>query len=83
MFCHFPILRLGSGGVLDLSIPDLCHLLNIDPIFSVWSLFGLEVHVDKSRVGHAYCKHLAIVVSIFVALTTNKIYNNIDRAITV
>ena len=26
LFCHFPMWYPGSGVVLDLSIPDLCHL---------------------------------------------------------
>ena len=25
-FCHFPMWYPGSGVVIDLSIPDLCHL---------------------------------------------------------
>ena len=86
MFCFvcfvtFPYGVLGQVWYLIVSIPDLCHLLYIDLIICVVSQFCQTV--DKSLVGHAYCNHLTIFSSVLVALTINKIYNVIDRAITV
>ena len=79
VFVTFPYNVFGQVWYLIVSFP--LPPFYVGPIFSVCSQFDLEV--DKYLVIHAYCNHLAIFSSIFVALTINKIYNVIDRAITV
>ena len=46
MFCHFPIHYPGSGVVLEVSIPDLCHL------FFILVVYLLEFAVFT---GSEYC----------------------------